>query len=147
MGDQKGRKTDWREETSSDLAEARSIISGLLPKVSGDLTEDQVTSAWTAYVLVEKSVFFIKVELDDENPGRFINVKPYVVPDERQALGFAMKKVASASEEFALGDLKRALKELREGRNYLRVLLMQRSRGRRRSAEPKSSSPARSSSS
>ena len=113
----------WREETSEDLREARRKIEGVIPGVSGPLTEAQADEVWLAYVLVEKSVFFIKVELDDENPGRFIKARSYSVPDERQALQFALRRLESGAEEFRLGDLVQSLKMLREARNYLRVLV------------------------
>ncbi len=117
--------SSWRRETSSDLLDARTRIEGLLSSVSGELSADQLRSAWNAYLLVEKSVAFIRVELEEENPGKFVNKNLYSVPDERQALGFALKKVISGSEGFALGDFLRALRELRDARNYLRILIKQ----------------------
>ncbi|MBI3859863.1 MAG: hypothetical protein HY296_06485 [Thaumarchaeota archaeon] len=113
----------WREETSSDLRNAKVKILKVLPAVSGELTSGQVNDVWGAYLLVEKSVFFIRVEIDEESPGRFISSKMYSVPDERQALRFALKNLEAGSEEFALGDFTRSLKALRESRNYLRVLI------------------------
>jgi len=68
-------------------------------------------------------VAFIKIELDEENPGRFIKQRPYEVPDERQAIGFAQRHLKVAIQGFDAGDLGGSLRELRESRNYLRVLL------------------------
>lgn len=80
-------------------------------------------SVWRSYLSIEKSVVFIKVELHEENPGRFVNTKAYMVPDERQALSFALRFLKDGIEEFGLGDLLASLKALRESRNYLRMLL------------------------
>jgi hypothetical protein len=113
----------WRGETAADLAEAKRLIAPLLGSVSGELDSAQVRSVWLAYIRVEKSVAFIRLETDEENPGRFIKMKPYEVPDERQALGFALRYLNKGEEEFRLGDFKESLKALRESRNYLRVML------------------------
>jgi len=122
--------SSWREETSSDLQEARSRIELLVTSVAGELSPDQFRSAWNAYLLVEKSIAFIKIELEEENPGRFVNKKMFAVLDERQALGFALKKLISGTEEFSLGDFHRALKELRDARNYLRIMIRQTKKGK-----------------
>jgi len=87
-----------------------------------------------AYLLVEKSVAFIKFDLDEENPGRFIRLKAYAVPDERQALQFALKNLRKGTSDFALGDFVQALKNLRECRNYLRALLREKRLARARKA-------------
>ncbi len=118
----------WRDETSGDLKDAEARIGGLIAEVSGEPTEDQLRSVWRAYMEVEKSIVFIRVEIDEENPGRFISLKQYAVPDERQALKFALKNLAKGSESFALGDFKQSLKELRESRNYLRAILKDKRR-------------------
>jgi hypothetical protein len=115
--------SEWRRETASDLAEAEKGIESVLGSVSGEPTRDQVHSIWLAYLKVEKSIAFIKFELDEENPGRFIKLSPYKVPDERQALQFAQRNLRKGAEDFRLGDFERALKNLRESRNYLRALL------------------------
>lgn len=113
----------WREETRADLNDAERRIVALIAEISGNPTEEQVRSIWRAYLDVEKSVVFIKVEIDEENPGRFVNAKQYSVPDERQALQFALRNLRKGSESFALGDYGRLLRELREARNYLRLIL------------------------
>jgi len=102
----------------------------LMSTVSGSLNREQVRTLWLSYLFVEKSVAFIKLELDEENPGRFIDRKPYAVPDERQAVGFSLRHLRKAIDLFAANDLTASLKELRESRNYLRVLL-RRVRGQR----------------
>ena len=119
---------DWREETATDLRHSLKTVEELLPTISGELSDQQVRSVWYAYLFVEKSIAFIRVEIDEENPGKFVNTKLYSVPDERQALVFTLRKLTSGSEEFALGDFRRALTELRGARNYLRMLL----RGKRK---------------
>lgn len=91
--------------------------------MSGEPTPGQLMSVWLAYVKVEKSVAFVKIELDEENPGRFVSLKGYAVPDERQALRFALRNLKKGSGDLAVGDLRQALKSLRESRNYLRALL------------------------
>jgi hypothetical protein len=113
----------WREETRADLNDAESRIAALIAEISGNPTEEQVHSIWRAYLDVEKSVVFIKVEIDEENPGRFVKAKQYSVPDERQALQFALRNLRKGSESFTLGDYRRSLRELREARNYLRLIL------------------------
>jgi len=120
-----GRDHDegWRQETRGDLARAAAQLDTLAAAISGSLSGDQVHSLWLSYLLVEKSVAFIKIELDEENPGRFIKQKPYEVPDERQAIAFALRHLAIATQGFDAGDLGGSLRELRESRNYLRVLL------------------------
>lgn len=106
----------------------------VLKSLSGEPTREQLTAIWLAYVKVEKSVAFIKFDLDEENPGRFIKLKPYQVPDERQALTFALKSLRVGSDDFAVGDFRQALKNLRESRNYLRALLRQKRLARARRA-------------
>lgn len=124
----------WRSETASDLEDASQRIESLLKSVAGEPTEAQVRSIWTAYLEVEKSVAFIKFDLDEENPGRFIRLKDYSVPDERQSLQFALKSLKKGRESFSLGDFKQALKDLRVSRNYLRAMLRQKRLRRARNA-------------
>lgn len=116
----------WRSETAADLADASRRIESMLKTVAGEPSEEEVRSVWLAYVKVEKSIAFIKFDLDEENPGVFVKLKSYSVPDERQALQFALKNLKKGSEDFALGDFKQALRNLRESRNYLRALLRQK---------------------
>jgi hypothetical protein len=129
---------DWREEVASDLEEAEKRLQGLKDTVHGEPNDSQLNSIWRAYVSLEKSVFFIKVELDAENPGAFVNVKAFRVPDERQAMVFALGNLQKGAMSFRLGDLHRSLGELRAARNYLRVLLREKRRlkARRRRLPP-----------
>jgi len=115
--------SDWRDETRADLKDAGDRIVALIAGISGEPTEEQIHSIWQAYVDVEKSVVFIKVEIDEENPGKFVKAKQYSVPDERQALQFALRNLRKGSESFTLGDYRTSLRELREARNYLRMIL------------------------
>jgi hypothetical protein len=117
---------DWKEETVADLRDAESKLAPLLTSLSGEPTDEQLASIWRAYVDVEKSVVFVRVELDEENPGRFVNVKAYRVPDERQAVSFALSHLREGTRLFESGELARSLGELRESRNYLRVLLREK---------------------
>jgi len=126
----------WRRETSADLADASRRVEAAFHSVTGEPSAEQVRSVWTAYLEVEKSIAFIKFDLDEENPGRFIRLKAYSVPDERQALHFALKNLRKGFEDFELGDFRQALKDLREGRNYLRALLRQQRLKRARRARP-----------
>jgi hypothetical protein len=125
--------SSWRSETTADLDDAAHRIEEVVGSVSGEPTEPQMQSIWRAYLLVEKSIVFIKVELDEENPGMIVRMGAYSVPDERQALQFALRNVRKGMESFRLGEFKQALTELREGRNYLRVLLRQKALKRARS--------------
>ena len=127
--------SDWRDETRSDLEDAEGRIKSLISEISGEPTEEQVQSIWRAYVDVEKSVVFIKVEIDEENPGKFVKTKQYSVPDERQALQFALRSLREGSESFALGDFRRSLNELRKARNYLRATLIAKRRVKTRKAK------------
>jgi len=129
--------SDWRSETRSDLKDAEERIVALIAEISGEPTKEQVHSIWRAYLDVEKSIVFIRVEIDEENPGRFVNAKQYSVPDERQALQFALKNLRKGSESFALGDYGGSLRQLREARNYLRLIL--RAKRRIRAKEAKAS--------
>lgn len=129
--------SEWRMETTADLAYARSKIESALGSVSGEPSAGQLLSVWVAYVKVEKSIAFIKFELEEENPGRFIKLRAYSIPDERQALQFALKNLKKGSEDFAQGDFPLALKNLRECRNYLRALLREKRLRRARNARPK----------
>jgi hypothetical protein len=113
----------WREETAADLAEARSLVGSLLGSVSGEPTKVEVRDIWKAYVDVEKSIAYIRFDIDEENPGRLIQLKRYSVPDERQALSFALRHLKRGEDSFRLGDFNEALGSLRESRNYLRALL------------------------
>ncbi len=126
--------SEWRVETASDLADAARRIESELKSVAGELSDAQVSSIWTAYLKVEKSIAFIKFDLDEENPGRFIKLKAYSVPDERQALQFAARNLKKGADDFDLGDFSQALKDLRESRNYLRALLRQQRLKRTRRA-------------
>ncbi len=113
----------WRDETHADLKDAEDRIVALIAQISGEPTKEQVHSIWRAYLGVEKSIVFIRVEIDEENPGRFVKAKQYAVPDERQALQFALRNLRKGSESFVLGDYRSSLRELREARNYLRLIL------------------------
>jgi hypothetical protein len=127
---------DWREETKADLKDAESRLSSVEGSLSGDPTREQMDSIWHAYVDLEKSVAFIKTELDTESPGFFVNKGIYIVPDERQAVLFALGYLRRGAESFSSGELEISLKQLRESRNYLRVLLMsgRKSRAKREKA-------------
>ena len=124
----------WREETSADLADAAQRIESVLGTVAGEPSDDQIRSIWSAYAAVEKSVTFIKLDLDEENPGRLIKLRNYAVPDERQALLFALRSLRKGTDSFQLGDFHQSLKDLREARNYLRALLRQKRLRRARRA-------------
>ena len=128
--------SEWRRETSADLADASRKIEAALKSLAGEPSADQVRLVWTAYLGVEKSIAFIKFDLDEENPGRFISLKAYSVPDERQALQFALRELKKGTENFELGDFRLALKDLRESRNYLRALLREQRLKRARKARP-----------
>jgi len=126
--------SEWRKETSADLADASKRVEAALRTVAGEPSAGEVRSVWTAYLEVEKSIAFIKFDLDEENPGRFIKLKVYSVPDERQALQFALKGLSKGAENFELGDFRQALRDLRECRNYLRALLREQRLKRARRA-------------
>ncbi len=115
--------SEWRSETSADLAAAGRLVESTAASLTGELSQGQTRCLWMAYVRVEKSIAFIRFEIDEENPGRFIRLKAYAVPDERQALQFALRSLRKGESNFALGDFRPALKDLRESRNYLRALL------------------------
>ncbi len=126
--------SEWRRETAADLANASRRIESVLGSLAGEPTGEELRSVWTAYLEVEKSVAFIKFDLDEENPGRFIRLKTYSVPDERQALQFALKALKKGADNFTLGDFRQSLKDLREARNYLRALLREKRLRRARRA-------------
>ena len=115
--------SEWRRETAADLAHAAGRLESALGAIAGEPSPEELRSIWTAYLEVEKSVAFIKFDLDEENPGRFVRLRNYLVPDERQALQFALKNLRKGAENFSLGDLRQAIGDLRESRNYLRALL------------------------
>jgi hypothetical protein len=127
-------ESGWREETALDLADAARRIQSVMGSLSGEPSDEQVRSVWSAYSEVEKSIAFIKIDLDEENPGRFIRLRTYAVPDERQALKFALKNLLKGADDFALGDFHQSLKGLREARNYLRALLREKRLRRARKA-------------
>jgi len=118
--------SSWKTETTEDLGDAARRIRAVVDSVSGEPTDVQLKSIWRAYLLVEKSIAFIKVELDEENPGALVRMAAYSVPDERQALQFALRNLLKGIESLSMGDLVQSLRELRECRNYLRVLLRQK---------------------
>ncbi|MDG7007972.1 MAG: hypothetical protein JRN06_06980 [Nitrososphaerota archaeon] len=126
--------SEWRRETGADLDDAGRRIESALKGIEGEPTEAQMKSIWMAYLEVEKSVAFIKFDLEEENPGRFIRLRSYAVPDERQALQFALKNLKKGADNFSLGDFRQALKDLRESRNYLRALLREKRLKRARRA-------------
>jgi len=130
----KSGASGWREETARDLADAGRRIVSALESLSGEPSDEQVRSVWSAYSGIEKSITFIKFDLDEENPGRFIKLRSYAVPDERQALQFALRNLTRGADDFALGDFHQSLKELREARNYLRALLREKRLRRARMA-------------
>lgn len=101
----------------------------------GEPTPAQMDAIWNAYVAVETAVVTVKLDSAEESPGRFVNAKPYVVPDERQALRFAASALASAQSALRSGDERAALKHLRESRNYLRMLLRRKRLAAGRSAK------------
>lgn len=75
---------------------------------------------------------FIKLELDEENAVRFVDKKAYVVPDDRQAVTFAASSLRRGMAQLGAESLAAALKEIRESRNYLRMLLRRRKLATRR---------------
>lgn len=125
---------DWRREAAGGLKDARRMIEELLPSISGEPTVQQTRSIWRSYLEVEKAIVFIRIEIDEENPGHFVTAKQFAVPDERQALRFALKNLSKGTENFSLGDFRQALVELRASRNYLRVLLRDKRRLKTRNA-------------
>lgn len=126
--------SEWRRETEGDLTEAIARIESALKSVSGEPSVEEIRSIWIAYMKVEKSIAFIRLDLDEENPGRFIKLKQYSVPDERQALQFALKSLKKGTNNFTLGDFRQSLKDLRDSRNYLRALLRDKRLRRARKA-------------
>ena len=124
----------WRSETSADLEDAGRLIESAMGSIRGEPTDVELRNIWRAYVKVEKSIAFIKFDIDEENPGRFIKLKAFTVPDERQALQFASKGLKKGADSFRLGDFRLALKDLRESRNYLRALLREKRLRRARNA-------------
>ena len=126
--------TEWRSETRADLDDAARRIQSALEGIRGEPTEAQLDSVWMAYVEVEKSVAFIKFDLGEENPGKFVRLRSYAIPDERQALQFALKNLRKGADSFSLGDFSQALKDLRESRNYLRALIREKRLKRARNA-------------
>lgn len=126
--------SEWRRETADDLADASVRLESALGSVSGEPSAEEIREVWLAYLKVEKSIAFIRLDLDEENPGRFIRLKQYAVPDERQALQFALRSLRKGEENFRLGDFRQSLKYLRESRNYLRALLREKRLRRARSA-------------
>ena len=134
------RVSGWRGETLSDLKDAEERLDRLISEISGETTEEQVRSMWRAYIEIEKSILFIRVEIGEENPGRFVKFRKYFVPDERQALQFALRNLKKGSQGFILGDFKGSLRDLRESRSYIRATLRAKRRFRARSTR---ASPAR----
>jgi len=124
----------WLEETVEELEGSLRRLERVAEEIRGEPTATQVHDVWLSYLYVEKGVAFIKLELGEENPGRFINIKKYDVPDERQAIGFAIKNLRFGLETVRRGDLGPSLKPLRESRNYLRALLRKKQLMRRRAA-------------
>ena len=119
-----------------DLADAALRLEAALASISGEPSEEQIRSVWIAYLKVEKSIGFIRLDLDEENPGRLVRLKQYDVPDERQALKFALNSLKKGSGDFSIGDFRQSLKGLRESRNYLRALLRAKRLKRARRARP-----------
>ncbi len=128
--------SEWRDETSADLEAAGRLVESAIRGMAGEPSAEQLRSIWLAYLKIEKSVAFIKFDLDEESPGRLVRLKGYAVPDERQALQFALKNLRKGTDSFALGDFRQALKDLRESRNYLRALLREKRLKRARDARP-----------
>ncbi len=125
---------DWVAETRRELQDAASRLDMLSSEISGEPDREQARSIWLSYLYVEKAVAFIKLEVGEENPGRFVNKKAYAVPDERQAVAFAAGHLKRGMTRFADGDFVESLKQLREARNYLRMLLRQLRLRKRRTA-------------
>jgi hypothetical protein len=128
---------DWSEEVAGDLGSARGLLEELLASLSGEPTADQVGALWQAYVLIEKSVFFTRVQLGSESPGAAVKASAYGVPDERQAVAFALSNLREGEAHLRAGQLEFALKRLRESRNYVRVLLRDKRRAKLRERAPR----------
>ena len=125
-------KEDWLGEVIADLGSTVAKLDLLGRELDGAPSRAQMAEVWRCYLAVEKSVAFVRIELDEENPGRFVNTKAYVVPDERQALAFAANSLRGGIELLRAGSLRDGLKSLRESRNYLRMLLRREMLARRR---------------
>lgn len=120
---EKNEEDDWRRETGDDLRSAEASLERISSSLSGEPDDEQLRSIWEAYLRIEKGVAFVRVDLDEENPNRFIKPRVYAVPDERQSIEIALRYLRAAIESFDAGELSMCLKPLRESRNYLRVLL------------------------
>jgi hypothetical protein len=116
----------------SDLRDALGVLERLVPNMSGAIGEEDLQALWRCYLSVEKSILFIKLELDDEGVGRFVNKKAYSVPDDRQAVAFAAASLRTGLASLGRGDLPGSLKPLRESRSYMRMLLRRKSLASRR---------------
>jgi len=115
--------TDWRQEVEAELDSALRRLTALAPEVKGNLTAEQAREVWGCYLLVEKGVAFIKLELDDGGAGRFVEKKSYSVPDDRQAISLAATALRAGAAEFAAGRMPSGLRSIRDARNHLRMLL------------------------
>ncbi|HXW37364.1 MAG TPA: hypothetical protein VEJ36_05635 [Nitrososphaerales archaeon] len=123
---------DWFEETISELGSSLATLEAVREEIRGEPSSEQMHEVWLSYVYIEKGIAFIKIELEEENPGRRIHLDRYRVPDERQALAFAVKNLRSGLEMAKRRDLLPSLKPLRESRNYLRALLREKELRKRR---------------
>jgi hypothetical protein len=125
------------DEIEAVLASAAQTLNVLARSVAGAPDETQLRGIWKCYVAIEKSIALIKLELEEqdvsaEQPGRFVDKKAYVVPDERQALNFASESLRLGLAILRTGEIQRGLKELRESRNYLRMLIRRRNLAQRK---------------
>jgi hypothetical protein len=123
----------WLDETQQELRAAEVNLNNLREGlVHEHPTERDLAEIWKCYLAVEKAVVYIKVELDEENPGRFVNTKAYIVVDERDALRSAREYLTEGISSIQKGELKPALRALRESRNYLRMLLKRKGQTRKK---------------
>jgi hypothetical protein len=113
----------WLEGAEAELDGARVLLESLAEEVQARPTEAQLRGIWTCYLSVEKIVAFVKLELEEESPGRFVDKKAYTVPDEGQALTIAARSLGVGTAALKAGNLHDGLNALRESRNYLRMLL------------------------
>lgn len=113
----------WLVEAEAELDGAQLRLNSLAAEVRAKPSEVQARGIWRCYLSIEKIVAFVKLELDEESPGRFVDKKTYAVPDEGQALAFAARSLGVGTAALKAGNLHEGLKALRESRNYLRMLL------------------------
>ena len=133
---------DRKVKTLLELNDAIAGITSVLnPPGDGMSAVDKEQEIWRAYLMLEKNVALMRLELGVENPGEFIKDESKSREPSRY-LRDALSALAGGIRLLDGGESARGWRELRLARNDLRFYLREVRRLRLRTARSKKPAPS-----